>query len=187
MKMLSYIIPLLITVSGVLIPINVLNSKTILGRTFFTDEQRIKVRYYNNIAFSLIISFAIAYFSLALKVNTGGNSEIEKQELTSALVLGITSFIISLMLISPLIRWIDNFFIKNHIKYKVVLNEESGPVYILRMHDQDTCICSKNPNAELSEQGEYILIKMEDLMGKKLVEEKITKPPRSAWSKFFDL
>jgi hypothetical protein len=170
--MLSYIIPLLITVGGVLIPINVLNSKTILGRTFFTDEQRIKVRYYNNVAFSLIISFAIAYFSLAL---------------TSALVLGITSFIISLMLISPLIRWIDNFFIKNHIKYKVVLNEESGPVYILRMHDQDTCICSKNPNAELSEQGEYILIKMEDLMGKNLVEEKVTKPSRSAWSKFFDL
>jgi hypothetical protein len=186
MEMLSYIIPLLITVGGVLIPINALNSKNNLGRTFFTDEQRLKLRYFNNVSFSLIMSFAIAYYSLVLKVHTEGNFQIETQELTSALVLGITSFIILLMLIPTLIRRIENFFFKNHIKYKVVLTEEDGPVYILRMHDQDTCICSKNPNADFSEPGEYILISKQDLMGKILTEEKIPKPPRSAWSKLID-
>lgn len=63
----------------------------------------------------------------------------------------------------------------------------SEPVYILRMYDKDTCVCSKDYNAEFSQQAEYILVSMEQLKGQNLIEERVPKPKRSFWSKFFDL
>lgn len=185
MKMISYIIPLVITLAGLWIPINALNNKTNLGRTFFTDEQRIKVRFYNYVSFSLIMSFAIAYFAFVIKVNSRG--DFGTSEITSAIVLGVSYFIIFILITPPLIKWVDNFFIKTHIKYKVVLPNEIGAVYIIRMHDKDTCICSKDPNAEASQNSEYTLISMQEILGKSLLEEKIAKPPRTFYSKFFDL
>ncbi|WP_423800752.1 hypothetical protein [Neobacillus sp. SAB-20_R2A] len=187
MNFISIIIPLLITVAGVIIPLNALNSKTNLGRTFFTDEQRIKVHYFNTALFSIIMAVAVSYFILVFQVLTIPGFQIETKEITSALGLGVTFFLIFLMITSPIFRWIDNFIIKYHIKYKVTPSEEDGSVYILRMHDKDTCICSKNPNAEYSDQGEYMLISMEEILGKKLLEEKIQKPTRSVFAKLFDI
>jgi hypothetical protein len=62
--------------------------------------------------------------------------------------------------------------IKSHIKYKVSISEKKGDsVYIIRMHDKDTCVCSKNPNAEFTSNKQYILISMQEIMGKQLLEE----------------
>lgn len=186
MQLISYI-PLVLTVIGTIIPLNALNSKNNLGRTFFTDEQRVKVRFFNIVILSIIIGFGITYFFLAIKINARENFQIKTTEMTSALGWGITFFLISLLLTSPLIKWIDNFIIKTHFKYKVVPSEEIGEVYIIRMYDKDTCICSKNPNAEFSQHNDYILIAMQEIMGKNLLQEKVTKPSRTVLSKFFDL
>jgi hypothetical protein len=186
MNFLSYVIPLIITISGALIPVNALNSKSNLGKTFFTDEQKIKVRYFNTVILSFIMAFAFSYFYLVINSNTSGHLQIGTSEITSAIVWGIWVFLIFLMVTSPLLKWIDNFFIKNHLKYKVILSEDKA-FYIIRMHDKDTCICSKNPNAEFVYQGEYMLISMQEILGKRLVEEKVPKPPRSTWSKIFNL
>jgi hypothetical protein len=187
LQFISYLIPLVTTIFGLLIPINALNLKTNLGRTFLTDEQRIKVRYFNTIVFSLIMAFGIEYFLMVLKINIKHLNQIGSTEIASALVWGTFLFLIFLIITSPLFKWIDNFFIKTHIKFKLIPTDEIGQIYILRMHDKDTCICSKDPNAEYSSNDTYILIPMEKIMGKHLIQEKITKPQRSVWSKLFDL
>ncbi|MGG4409249.1 hypothetical protein ABER75_10965 [Niallia taxi] len=187
MKFLSYIIPLALTVFGALIPINALNSKTIFGKTFLTDEQKIKVKYFNTILLAFIIATAVAYFTFAIKVNATNEFQVTSKDISSSLVWGIAIFIIFLMITSPVVKWIDNFFIKDHIKYKVTQIEQIGDVYIIRMHDKDTCICSKDPNAEFLQDSEYILIAMQEIYEKRILEGKIPKPPKSFWSKLLDL
>ncbi|MBY0097316.1 hypothetical protein [Mesobacillus maritimus] len=187
MKALTVIIPLFITLAGVFIPINALNLKSKLGRTFFIDEQKIKVRYFNTFLFSFIMAVLVAYFYLFFILNRFNNIQIESTEIGAALGLGTVVFFIFLLITSPLFTWINNFFIKDQILYKVVPSIEIGPVYILRMHDKDTCICSENPNAEFSQHAEYVLVSMEEILGKTLIEVYIPKPPRSFLSRLFDL
>lgn len=186
MQLLKFAIPIFTSIFGLLIPVHALNSKTILGKTFFTDEQRIKVKYYNNFLFSLIMAFAIEYFYLLIKINMRDNHQIGSQDLQSALVWGTLLFIFFLMMTPTLLTWINNFCIKRHIKYKIVL-EGIGPVFIIRMHDKDTCICSKDANAIFSQEGTFILVPMEEIMKNELIPKKITKPNRSFWCKLFDL
>lgn len=187
MKLISFLIPLIISIAGVIIPINALNSKSTLSRTFFTDEQKLKVKYYNTFMFSTIIAFAVAYSAIALRVYTKVDYQIETIDITSSLAIAFWIFVTLLLITSPVIRWIDNFLIKTQIKYKVLLSEEIGEVYILRMHDKDTCICSKDPNAESSRDCNFFLVSTQELLGKKLSEEKLPKPSRSFASKLFDL
>lgn len=186
MKLVSFLIPLIITLAGTIIPINALNSKSTLSRTFFTDEQKLKVKYYNTFMFSLIIAFAVAYSAIMLRVNTKVDYQIEMIDITFSLEIATWTFVTLLLITSPVMKWIDNFFIKTHIKYKVIPSEEIGEVYILRMHDKDTCICSKDPNTESFEEGKYVLISTQDILGKNLVEEILSKPSRSFLSKLFD-
>jgi hypothetical protein len=193
MQLISSLVPLVIAIVGVLIPINALNLKSNLGRTFFTDEQRIKVKFFNTFLFSLIMALGTSYFSLAIRLNSKQDFEITASVITSLLFLAGIVFLVLLLITSPLINWVNNFFIKNHFKYKVSIPDDNiGEVYILRMHDNDTCICSKDPNAEFPKYNSelqpdpYILIPMELVLKKNLILEQIPKPNRSVWSKLFD-
>lgn len=187
MKFISLIIPLLITIVGTLIPLNALNSKSNLGRTFFTDEQRIKVRYYNTVLLATIIGFGFIYIYLAFNAKIKTENLFETSDIAFSLVWGATIFIFILVMTSPAVNWINNFLIKHHYKYKVKLPEKNIYVYIIRMHDKDTCICSINPNIEYNNKGTYTLIPMQEIMGNTLRQVKIQKPKRTNWSKFLDL
>ena len=112
MKLVSILIPLIISIVSVIIPINALNTKSRIGRTFFTDEQKLKVKYYNTFLLSIIIAFSVAYSMIALKVYGQENYQIEINDLTSAFVWGVGVFVTLLFITSPIMRWIDNFFIK---------------------------------------------------------------------------
>ncbi|ALC92075.1 hypothetical protein AM500_21480 [Bacillus sp. FJAT-18017] len=187
MNFFTLFIPLLITILGTLIPINALNEKSSLGRTFFTDEQRLKVRYFNTVLLATIISFGFIYFYLAIKVNERNEFRLETSEIAFSSIWGIILFLILILITSPIMNWINNFKIKYHFKYKVSLPEEDLQIYIIRMHDKDTCVCSKNPNIEYNNKGVYILIPMQNIMGKNLKQIRIKKPKRTFWSKFFNL
>lgn len=61
-------------------------------------------------------------------------------------MVALVIFICCLISLGTIEKVVQNFFIKHHFKYKVTINN-FGDVYILRMMNQEICICSKDPNA----------------------------------------
>ncbi|RBP85973.1 hypothetical protein DFO70_1365 [Cytobacillus firmus] len=186
MQYINYGIATFSTIFAIIISLNALSIKSGVARIFFTDEQKLKVKYFNMLVFSTIISFGVFFFSLAMIVRTSSNQELTNSAMVTALFNTIGIFILLLFSLSIIIKWVENFAIKHHIKFKTTLNNKE--IYILKMLDKETCICSSNPNTLYDDSDdEYLLVPIQDIMGKHLIKEMILKPHRSNWSKFFDL
>jgi hypothetical protein len=152
---------------------NALTAKTRVEMELLTTENKIKAKYYSIIGLSFALSFLICDIYLIIK--NFSNSEVSW---TYIVTLFVVLFIGFLFFIGGTISFISNIFIKHHYKIKINI-EDIGEVYIIKMLNENICLCSRDPNIELKGgNGEYIAIKLEDITKREIVVEKIVKPER---------
>ncbi|KAB2329431.1 hypothetical protein [Bacillus mesophilum] len=176
-QIFSIIVPVIFTISGALMGVNTLNAKTSIGRSLMTDEQRIKVKYYNYIQISILLA-TTATFIMA--------SHTLPNDISTFIGVFLINLALFLLAVPVIIMWIVNFCFKSHYKYKFH-HDDLGDLYIIRMLDQETCICSTDANLMYTEDpNEYYLIPLEKVKDKKLIQEKITKPNRKFWQNLMD-
>ncbi|WP_066065279.1 hypothetical protein [Neobacillus soli] len=159
-------------------------SKSDLEQVFLTHEQKIKLYYIKLLGLSSLIGFLggdlYILWNLTLNKKTA-----ETANWNFAIALSFVIFICCLFTLGTVEKVIQNFIIQSHYKYKISL--EIGDVYILRMMNEQLCICSKDPNADfLRNDTESILVKVEDLIEKPLIREKHQIPSRSFWQRILD-
>lgn len=131
---------------------------------------------------SFLVGDLYILFSITIKKQT-----IETADWSFAIALALIIFICCLVTLGTVERIIQNFSIKYHYKFKVKLDTESEEVYILRMMNDEICICSKNPNSDLvKNDSESIFVKLDDLINKPLIKEKIEKPKLTFIQKIFE-
>ncbi len=81
---------------------------------------------------------------------------------------------------------ITNLLIKNKIMLKVSI-ENLGEVYIIKMFDPATCICSKDAHVDLNDSSHPIyLVRMEDLIKLPITKEIVVIPPKKFYQKLFN-
>lgn len=181
-------LPALISIITVLIGLFIsgkaLLSKTGLEQVFFTHEQKIKTYLLKLIGVSLLTAFLVG--DLYVLWNLTFRNNIETTNWNYAFGLSIIVFIFSIIFYRSIDKIIKTFFKKHHFKFKVNL-EKIGEVYIVRMMNKEICICSKDPNAEILKNEDFILVKLEDLIQTPFIKEKIATPKISIWEKIFDL
>lgn len=182
----SLLLSIIITITGFLIPFNVLSNRSALARTFFTDEQKLKVKYFNTILFSLFLALGIPYFYIAFKLKFSIDFILNSKSVGEAVGMGIFIFVFFIMTTTKIFKSIDIFFIKYHYKFKFEFASET--YYIIGMLDKETSICSTDKNYAFSSAlQELTLIPLEDIKRGKLIEEKITKPNRKISQKLMEL
>lgn len=166
-------------VFGIILGGNVLNSKSDLEQTFLLQEQKIKMYYYNLFYLSGILAFiGVAFYTICREI-IERHYKLEILDWKNAISLGALIFICCLFSLGSIIRLIQNFLISHHFKYKVNL-VDIGEVYILKMMNQETCICSKDPNAYFrSDNQEFILINLDNIKQQPLTRWEIKKPKQS--------
>jgi hypothetical protein len=160
-------------------------SKSELEQVFLTHEQKIKMYYYKLFGLSSLIAIFGGYLYLLWNLTINKNTT---ETVNWGFVIGLSFvvFICCLISLGTVIQIFQNIIIKHHYKYKVSL-DNIGDVYILRMMDKDICICSKDPNADfLTNNVESILIKLDDLIQKPLIKEKLEIPKMSFWQKIME-
>ncbi|WP_316572059.1 hypothetical protein [Neobacillus sp. YIM B06451] len=160
-------------------------SKSDLEQVFLTHEQKIKLYYLKLISLSGLIAFLFGdlyiLWSLTFKGKTAATADWN-----FAIALGFVVFICCLITLGAIEKVIQNLVLKSHTKYKVTL-ENIGEVYILKMMNEQLCICSKNPNADFYRNDiESILVRLEDLIQKPLIRVEIEVPKRPVLKKLFD-
>lgn len=185
LKMLQEVLVFGGVVFSLLVSGQAMASKSFFEQTFLTEEQKIKLRNLNLLFLSILLGSFASYIGFVWQFSVKGQSfnQIHWEPLG---VWWVFWFLCSLVFLYPLLRLIDSFFIKFHYKYKIEL-ETIGPVYIVKMLNPETCICSKDPNVKFSEENEeFYLVKMEALTQQKLLKEKIQKPKRSVWKRIIE-
>jgi hypothetical protein len=160
---------------GVVVSFKALVSKSDFEQVFLTHEQVIKIKLYRLIGLSASLGILLAdvYFiwTLIFKGKT-----FETTEWNYIIGLAILWFILGLMFIGFLTSILSNIFARYHYKYKVNV-PGTGDVYILKMMNQDICICSKDPNSEIKQDdSESYLFSIEDIKCKPINKVKIQKP-----------
>ena len=169
------IFPLIGAGFGLLVSIKTLISKSDLEQVFLTPEQIVKMKFYRTVGFSASFGVLIAdaYFIWCLILE---GQTYRTVDWNIVFALALFSFILCLMFISifqPLYLWI---FSRYHYKYKIYI-EGIGDIYILKMMNQDVCICSKDPNADFKQgDSDSFLLKLDDLMKKPLIKLRIQRP-----------
>lgn len=130
---------------GIIVSGKALLSKSELEQVFLTHEQKIKMYFYKLFGLSGLIAFLVSdlYILWSITIN---KKTAEMVNWSFAFALALVIFICCLISLGTIEKVVQNFFIKHHFKYKVTLNN-FGEVYILRMMNQEICICSKDPNA----------------------------------------
>lgn len=183
----SGIIALLVTVFGLTINLNSLNSKTDIGEVLLTDEQKLKVYYYRKFMLSLILAFeAFCIFTFVALLLDAGQTELTSKIIGSALATAFGVFLLCLASLDKLAQLYQNFFIKDHYKFRVTLSG-IGDVFIIRMLNAETCICSKDPNAGFKENSKRIyLIPIQDIMREPLLKTKHPKLPKTLKQKILN-
>lgn len=182
---ISAIIAIILSLSAGIIPALSLVSKSKFESTFMTTEQNLKRYFFILLSASIYLGglsslfyVVISYFNVDFKYVSINWS--------NAGFFGLFIFIISFSFSALYAKSISNFFIKEKTVYKVCL-DDLGELYIIKMLDHQTCICSYNVHADLdSLDSQIYLIKMEDLLKLPLSEEVVTKEPRSFLQKLFD-
>ncbi|WP_298468974.1 hypothetical protein [uncultured Psychrobacillus sp.] len=171
---------------AVIISGKALLSKSELEQVFLTHEQKIKMHYYKLFGLSGLIAFLVSdlYILWSITIN---KKTAEMVNWSFAFGIALVIFICCLISLGTIERFVQNFLIMHHFKYKVTLNN-FGDVYILRMMNQEVCICSKDPNVVFlrNDDIESILVKVDDLLLKPLTKERLQKPNKSFWQKVLE-
>lgn len=169
-----------ITVSG-----KALLSKSELEQVFLTHEQKIKMYYYKLFGLSGLIAFLVSDLYILWSISINKKTAVTANW-SFAFALSLVIFICCLISLGTIEKIVQHFFIKHHYKYKVTLNN-FGEVYILRMMNQEICICSKDPNADLVRNNvESVLVKVDDLILMPLTKERLQRPSKSFWQKLLE-
>lgn len=179
---ISALISLVTFLIGIIVSGKALLSKSELEQVFLTHEQKIKMYYYKLFGLSGLIAFLVGdlYILWSLTLN---KETAETVNWSFAFALAFVIFFCGLISLGTIEKIVQNFFIKHHFKYKVSL-ENLGDVYILKMMNEGICICSKEPNADfVGNDVESVLVKLDDLIKKPFIKEKIEKPYTSFWQK----
>jgi len=178
---ISFVISLpILIISGIS-----LLSKTDFESAFLTNDQVLKKRYLGmgEIAFFLtyvIILFYTLWMIFVLKVKY---ELINKVDIA---FIAISTFIIIFILLIISSKKLSNFFVKNKTVFKVSI-ENLGEVYIIKMFDHTTCICSKNAFVNLNDSNQQLyLVRIEDMMKLPITKEIVSIPTRSIYQKLFD-
>lgn len=177
---ITTIVALITLILSVVFPGMALLSKSKVEKIFLTAEQLIKSHFYSLVTFSLYISM------LFTDICWIWNYFFKKEVLSwsFSLSLFILTFFISLITAHAISRFLVKFILKKHEKYKVSI-EGIGFVYIIKMLNENTLLCSKEPNAEfIKGYDKYIIIKIDELNKRQLIKEKVTKPERNYWQIF---
>ena len=182
MASLTALITFILFIFGIAIKGKTLLSISDLEHLFLTNENKFKVYYLNLIYLSILVTFLLLDVYLIYRKNftTQTFKNINWDFFVS---YGIILFICILLTIGPILKRIGNF-LKFHYMYKVSI-EGIGDLYIHKMMNDQICICTKDPNDNINMANSMTyLIKIEDLIQKPLIKEKILKPQSPLWKKF---
>lgn len=181
----SAIIALIVSLSAGIIPGISLISKTKFESTFMTTEQILKKRFLIILSAALYLGFLLSFFYVLVSYFIKGLS-YDSIKWSIAISIAIITFIVSFVFSIFYAKPISNFVIKEKAMYNVCL-EGLGKLYIIKMLDHETCICSYDAHTNLNNLGTQIyLVKMEDLIKLPLSKEIVTIPSRSFYKKLFD-
>ena len=181
----SALISVVTLLIGLVVSGNALLSKSELEQVFLTHEKKIKMYYYKLLGMSGLIAFLVSDFYILWSVSIDKKTA-ETANWSFAFALLFVILICCLISLGTIEKVFHNFLIKHHYKYKVNLND-FGEVYILRMMNEEICICSKDSNADFVDQDvESLLVKLDDLIQRPLIKERIQKPNKSFWQKMID-
>lgn len=181
---ISALLTAIVSLSAILLSSMALLSKTSFEIYFMTTEQILKKRLFDTLGIVLYLSFLSPFIYIVW------NIYVKKLEFGAinwrfTLSISITTFLISSVLILFYAKPVRNIMIKDRIMYKVNL-DDLGELYIIKMLDQETCICSPNSNIDLNDSNSQIyLIKMDNLMKIPILKEIVPLPPTSIYKKLF--
>lgn len=181
----SAIIALIISLPAVIISGMSLLSKTNFESIFLTHDQLLKKRYLSmgELAFSITYLATLIYVLWIVFVFKLNYESIDK---TKIILIAMSIFFISWILLILCSNFLTNLLVKNKTMYKVSI-EGLGDVYILKMLNHETCICSKDAHANLNNLNHQIhLIRIEDLIKLPITKEVVTLPSRSFYQKLFN-
>ncbi|WP_214749260.1 hypothetical protein [Exiguobacterium sp. E.VS.2] len=156
-------------------------SNTNFERRFLTDDQLLKKRYLSmgELAFYLTYILTFIYTLWVIFVS-------ESLNMTNTILIFIGVFFITWILLMLYREIITNLLIKNKIMLKVSI-ENLGEVYIIKMFDPATCICSKDAHVDLNDSSHPIyLVRMEDLIKLPITKEIVVIPPKKFYQKLFN-
>ncbi|KSU47662.1 hypothetical protein AS033_15520 [Exiguobacterium indicum] len=181
---LSAIIALIISLPAVIISGMSLLSKTNFESIFLTHDQILKKCYLKmgELAFSITYLATFIYVLWIVFVFKLNYESIDK---TKIILIAMSIFFIAWILLILYSNFLANLLVKNKTMYKVFL-EGLGEVYILKMLNHETCICSKDAHANLNNLKHQIyLVRIEDLIKLPLTQEIVSLPSQSFYQKLF--
>lgn len=182
---ISAIIALILSLSAGIIPGISLVSKTNFESTFMTTEQLLKKRFLIILSVALYLAFLIAFFYLLVSYYIKGLS-FESLNWPFTVIIAISTFMFTSIFLIFSVKPISNFITKEKAMYKVCI-EDLGELYIIKMLDPETCICSYDAHTNLNDLSlKIFLVKIEDLIKLPLEKEIVPVPSRSFYKKLFD-
>ncbi|WP_047392529.1 hypothetical protein [Exiguobacterium sp. s168] len=182
---LSAIIALIISLPAVIISGISLLSKTNFESIFLTHDQLLKKRYLSmgEMAFYITYIVTFIYILWMVFVSKSNYGSIDK---TNTFLIAMSIFFSSWILLILYSKFLTNLLVKNKTMYKVSI-EGLGYVYILKMLNHETCICSKDAHANLNDLNHQIhLVRIEDLIKLPITKEVVTLPSQSFYKKLFN-
>lgn len=178
-------VSVLITLMFSLIPLIVsgwsLLSKNHFESVFLTDDQILKKRFFSlgGSAFSLTYILTLVYILWKKFVS-------ETINMPDTIFISISIFMIILIFTISFRKLTTNFLIKNKTMLKVSI-ESLGEVYIIKMFDPTTCICSQDAHVDLNDSNHpKYFVRIEDLIKLPITKEIVALPSRSIRQKLFD-
>ncbi|KOO42602.1 hypothetical protein [Priestia koreensis] len=158
-----------------IVKVKSLLDKSSIEMLFSTIEQKTRQYVYALTLLSFITALGISYvyilWSLYVK-----KIALLSTNFSMVISIFIMCFILFIPIIITLLNVRDKWFMKEHGKYKVVLDNGTS-LYIIRMLNEETCICSENPHVEFKGQNEeYVLIKLDDVMRKSIIKQTLRSP-----------
>lgn len=182
---LPAIIALLISLPAVIISGISLLSKTNFESVFLTHDQLIKKRYLSmgELAFYITYLVTFVYILWMVFVTKLNYESIDK---TKTIVIAMSVFFSARILLILYSKFLTNLLVKNKTMYKVSI-EGLGDVYILKMLNPETCICSKDAHANLNNLKHQIhLVRIDDLIKLPITKEIVSLPSTGFYTKLFN-
>lgn len=174
----------IVSLLTLLLPSMALLSKTSFEINFMTTEQILKKRLFDTLGIILYISFLFPFMYIMWSIYVK-NLDFRAIDWVFTLSISIITFLISSVFFTFYTKPIQNILIKNRRMYKVDL-DDLGELYIIKMLDHETCICSPDPNIDLDNSNSQIyLVKMENLMKIPILKETVSLPSISIYKKLF--
>ncbi|MCT4791052.1 MULTISPECIES: hypothetical protein [Exiguobacterium] len=156
-------------------------SKSHFESVFLTDDQLLKKRFLSIGELAFYLTYLLIFLYILWKLFISENINM-----TSTILMSVGIFFIAWLLSMLYRRMITNILIKNKTMLKVSI-ENLGEVYIIKMFDSTTCICSKDPHVDLNKSNDPIyFVRIEDLIKLPITKEVVVLPPRSIYHKLFN-